>query len=123
SHVRVVPGRRSGRALGLTAVLFLMILVVGATGAQASSFTIAKQSDPAGDTTPFTFHVTFKPHPGDTPPAGSQPPADFTLAGGQSRTFTVHKGFYTVKELTVTGWKLASITCGNGGDTDPADAA
>jgi len=110
-------------ALAITAVLFLMILAVGASGAQASSFTIAKQTDPAGDTTPFTFHVTFKPHPGDTPPAGFTPPADFTLAGGQSRTFTVHKGFYTVKELTVTGWRLANITCTTGGDPDPADAA
>ena len=122
-HVRVVRGRRSVGALAITAVLFLMILAVGASGAQASSFTIAKQSDPAGDTTPFTFHVTFKPHPGDTPPAGFTPPADFTLAGGQSRTFTVHKGFYTVKELTVSGWRLANITCTTGGDPDPADLA
>jgi hypothetical protein len=122
-HVRVVRGRRSVGALAITAVLFLMILAVGASGAQAASFTIAKQTDPAGDTTPFTFHVTFTPHPGDTPPAGFTPPADFTLAGGQSRTFTVHKGFYTVKELTVTGWRVANITCTTGGDTDPADAA
>jgi hypothetical protein len=123
-HVRVVRGRRSGRALAITAVLSFMILAVGATGAQAAtSFTIAKQSDPAGDTTPFTFHVTFTPHPGDTPPAGYQAPADFQLAGGQSRTFTVHKGFYTVKELTLAGWRLASITCTTGGDPDPADAA
>jgi hypothetical protein len=123
-HVRVVRGRRPGGAFVISAVLALMILAVGATGAQAaSSFTIAKQTTPAGDTTPFTFHVTFKPHPNDVPPASFKPPADFTLMGGQSRTFTVHKGFYTVSELTVNGWKLANISCDNGNDANPADAA
>jgi hypothetical protein len=123
-HVRVVRGRRPGGAFVISAVLALMILAVGASGAQAaSSFTIAKQTTPAGDTTPFTFHVTFKPQPNDVPPAGFTPPADFTLMGGQSRTFTVHKGFYTVTELTVNGWKLANISCDNGNDPNPADAA
>jgi hypothetical protein len=99
-----------------------MALAVGAAGAQASAFTVTKTTDPAGDPQAFTYHVTFTPHPGDTPPANPAP-ADFTLTGGQSRTFTVHKGFYTITEIGVTGWRLAEITCTDGGDPDPADKA
>jgi hypothetical protein len=102
----------------------LMALAVGAAGAQAATtFTIKKTTDPAGDTTAFTYHVSFAPHPGDNPPANLGVPDSFTIAGGQSRTFTVHKGFYTITEASLSGWRLVDITCTNGGDTDPADRA
>jgi hypothetical protein len=103
--------------------MMFIALGVGAAGAQAASFTITKQTDPAGDPTPFAFDVSFKPHPGDKPPSDFKPPTGFTLAGGKSVTFTVHKGFYTVRELTPAGWKLVNITCDNGNDPDPADRA
>jgi hypothetical protein len=113
--------RRRGGALAIAAVAMFMAMAVGAAGAQAASFTITKTTDPAGDPQPFTYHVTFKPHPGTSTPDVS--PDDFTLTGGQSRTFTVNKGFYTVTELSVSGWRLAKITCEDGGDTDPKDKA
>lgn len=122
--VRLARVRRRGGALAVTTAAMLMALAVGAAGAQATAFTITKTTDPAGDTTAFTYHVTFAPHPNDTPPASFKPPADFTLAGGQSRTFSnLHKGFYTVTELSLGGWRLANITCDNGNDPNPADAA
>lgn len=121
-HVRLARVRRRGGALAISAVAMFMALAVGAAGAQAAQFTIKKTTDPVGDPTAFTYHVTFAPHPGDTPPADMKVPADFTLTGGQSRTFTVHKGFWTVTELSLSGWRLANITCDSGGDLDPADA-
>jgi hypothetical protein len=100
----------------------VLALAAIASGAQAATFKVTKVTDPAGDATPFTFHVTFKPQPNDTLPPDFKVPADFTLTGGQSRTFTVHKGFYTITELSLAGWRLVHITCDNGGDPDPADA-
>jgi hypothetical protein len=122
-HVRLARARRRGGALAISAVAIFMALAVGAAGAQAAQFTISNTTDPTGDPTAFTYHVTFAPQPGDTPPSDMKVPADFTLTGGQSRTFTVHKGFYTVTQLSVSGWRLVNITCGSGGDPVPADAA
>jgi hypothetical protein len=119
--VRVRSRRRRGM-FAITAVVMFMALGAGAASAQATSFKITNMTDPAGDATPFTYHVTFAPQPGDNLPADFKPPADFTLTGGQSRTFTVHKGFYTITQLGVQGWQLANITCDNGGDTVAADA-
>jgi hypothetical protein len=101
-----------------------MVLALGAvaSGAEAATFKVTKLTDPAGDATPFTFHVTFTPQKNDTPPPDFEVPADFTLTGGKSKTFTVRKGFYTITELGLAGWRLVRITCDNGGDTDPADA-
>ena len=106
----------------MTAVAMLLALGAVGSAAQAATLKVTKQTDPAGDITPFTFHVTFTPQPNDTPPPDFKVPADFTLTGGQSKTFTVHKGFYTITELSLAGWRLARITCDNGGDPDPADA-
>jgi hypothetical protein len=120
------PPSRRNRTMGRRGIAILAVAgfftFAGAAGAQAATLTVAKRTNPAGDPTAFTFHVAFKPIPGDTPPAGFKPPADFQLAGGQSRTFTVHKGFYTVTEQTAAGWTLADITCDNDNDPDPADA-
>jgi len=122
SAVRVRARRRRGM-FAITAVVMFMTLAAGAASAQAASFKITNVTAPAGDATPFTYHVTFAPQPNDNVPADFKPPADFTLTGGQSRTFTVHKGFYTITQRTVEGWRLVSITCDNGGDKDPAGAA
>jgi hypothetical protein len=121
------PCLRTGSArrrvkLALAALTVLIAFGAGGASARAASFTITKQTDPAGDRTAFTFHVTFRPQPNDIPPAGFSPPADFQLTGGQSRTFTVHKGFYTVTERAVSGWRLVDIRCDNGNDPDPGDA-
>jgi hypothetical protein len=106
----------------ITAVVMFMTMAAGAASAQAASFKVTNVTDPAGDATPFTYHVTFAPQPNDNVPADAKPPADFTLTGGQSRTFTVHKGFYTITQLSVQGWRLVNITCDNGGDKVAADA-
>ena len=119
--VRKACARRAVK-LVLVGLPILITLGVGVAGAQASSFTITEQTDPAGDRAPFTFHVTFSPQPNDVPPPGFAPPADFQLMGGQSRTFTVHKGFYTVAQRTMSGWRLVDVRCDNGNDPDPADA-
>jgi hypothetical protein len=59
-----------------------------------------------GDTgTPFGFTTT----------GGGGLPAEFTLAGGTQVTHAVEPGTYTVTEATVSGWRLASITCTAGG--------
>jgi hypothetical protein len=121
-HPRAAHSRRRGVALAATAVAMVLALGAVASGAEAATFKVTKLTDPAGDATPFTFHVTFTPQPNDTPPPDFKVPADFTLMGGQSKTFTVHKGFYTITELSLAGWRLVHITCDNGGDTDPADA-
>src|SRR4051794_41153623 len=121
-HIGAARSRRRGGALAITAVAMVLALGALASGAEAATFKVTKQTDPAGDTTPFTFHVTFAPQKNDIPPPDFQVPADFTLTGGQSRTFTVHKGFYTITEMSASGWRLARITCDNGGDPDPADA-
>jgi hypothetical protein len=121
-RIRTSRSRRPGGALAITAVAMFLALGAVASGAQAASFKVTKQTDPAGDATPFTFHVTFAPQKNDTPPPSFQVPADFTLAGGQSRTFTVHKGFYTITELSLAGWRLSRITCDNDGDPQPEDA-
>jgi len=121
-HARAARGRRPGVALAATAVAMVLALGAVASGAEAATFKVTKLTNAAGDATPFTFHVTFKPQPNDTLPPDFKVPADFTLTGGQSKTFTVHKGFYTITELSLAGWQLVHITCDNGGDPDPADA-
>jgi hypothetical protein len=95
------------------AAVVLTYFVVSAAAANAASFTITKKLDPPGTvSTPFTFHVDFKPFFKDpTLPAGYEPPGDFQLSGGQSKTFDVHRGFYTVTELSLTGWKVLNIEC------------
>jgi hypothetical protein len=119
------PVRRGcSRRMAKLALAGLSVSVVfgaGAMSAQAASFTITKQVDAVGDQTPFTFHVSFKPQPNDVLPPDFRPPADFQLTGGQSRTFIVHKGFYTVTELAASGWQLVDVRCDNGNDPDPAD--
>ena len=113
---------RATRAAAAVAVA-LAGLAVTAGAAQAGTLTVSKVTDPAGDPTAFTFHVQFTAFSFDRPPADFRPPGDFTLTGGQSRTFTdLHKGFYTITELTPAGWKVAAIACGPP-DPQPEDNA
>ena len=83
--------------------------------------TVSVGVTPAGDTTPFTIHVTG--------PACNQVPTDitFALAGGQSKVIPLcdspadlaHR--FHVTEVVPPGWQLTAINC-QGHDTDPADA-
>jgi hypothetical protein len=98
-------------------------LAVAAGAAQAGTLTVSKVTDPAGDPTAFTFRVQFTAFSFDRLPADFKPPGDFTLTGGQSRTFTgLHKGFYTITELTPAGWQVVAIACGPP-DPQPEDNA
>jgi hypothetical protein len=98
-------------------------LAIAAGAAQAATLTVSKVTVPAGDPTAFTFRVQFTAFSFDRPPADFQPPGEFTLTGGQSRTFTdLHKGFYTITELTPAGWQVAAIACGPP-DPQPEDDA
>jgi hypothetical protein len=112
---------RRGRArAAIAAVLALGAFAGIASSAQAATLTITRHTDPANDPTPVTYHVDFSPHPGTSNGPGSIP-SDFDLIGGQSKTFTVDKGFFTVTEKTPAGWKLVSIDDCFTDDTDPAD--
>lgn len=105
--------------IALVALMLIAGLALSAASAQAASFTISKETQPASDATKFDFHVEFRaqPNSGDT---GTSVP-DFSLAGGESKTFAdVQKGFYTVSERTAAGWKLVDITCAPP-DKDPQD--
>ncbi|MGZ6643337.1 MAG: prealbumin-like fold domain-containing protein [Solirubrobacteraceae bacterium] len=77
------------------------------------------QTDPAGDSTAFPFHIDFAAHPGDPGPYSPQPPSDLTVTAGSPATFDVHKGFYTVTSQTPAGYKLVDITC----VADPPDSS
>lgn len=122
-------GRSAGVRAALLAVLIVGFLAVTAAGAQAASFTITNKSDPALGSAPATYHVEFKAFFKDaTLPAGYQPPGDFSLAPGEVRTFDVHRGYYTVSQLTPDGWALTNIECiatrlpGNAGGPRPDPA-
>ncbi len=115
--------RRTGATLiALIALAVLAALGPAAAGAQAASLTIAVQTDPAGDTTPFPSTSTSCPgrRPGPFEP---QPPADLTLTPGTPQTFNVHKGKYTVTAQMPAGFKLVDIVCESvPPDPAPADA-
>lgn len=116
--------RRRFRATltGLLALVAIAALGPAAAGAGAAQLTIAVQTDPAGDTTPFAFHIDFAPQPGDDPGA-FVPPTSATVTAGSPVTLDVHKGFYTVTQQTPAGYKLVDIVCeATPPDTDPADA-
>lgn len=138
-------GRRGARfALAVVAALCALGALAGTAGATGSQqqgdsgyagLSITKQTDPAGDPTVFNFKVEFTAHPGDACAEDPDPaivgcrdgnevpvPATFTLTGGQTKDFGhIHKGYYTVSELTQSGWKLVDIQCAPT-DADPNDA-
>lgn len=116
--------RRRFRATltGLLALGVIAALGPAAAGAGAAQLTIAVQTDPAGDTTPFAFNIAFAPQPGDDP-GTFVPPTGATVTAGSPVTLDVHKGFYTVTQQTPAGYKLVDIVCqATPPDTDPADA-
>jgi hypothetical protein len=116
------PVSRATRAVAAT-LAAVAGLAITAGSAQAATLTVSKVALPAGDATPFTFHVQFTALSFDRPPADFSPPGDFTLTGGQSRTFTgLHKGFYTITEQTPAGWQVVAIACGPQ-DPQPEDNA
>jgi hypothetical protein len=89
------------------------------TGSDFASFTISKQTVPAGSTQAFTFEYKRLDDPGGVP--GFQSSGTFTLTDGQSQTFTSGRGIFQVRELTPNGWKLTAIECDNGGDQSATD--
>jgi hypothetical protein len=102
------------------AVLAVALAIPSAAQA-ATTITVSVAAPAAGDTTPFTFHVTG--------PACGVVPTDltFVLTGGQNKvlplcdspTDLAHR--FHITEMLPAGWKLTSIDC-TGVDPDPADA-
>jgi hypothetical protein len=124
SH-RTTRSERRGRGarVVLATVLALATMAVGATAANAATFSITKKTD-VPTTTVFNFKVDYQAFANDSGPNASdtQPPATFTLTSGETKTFDqVHKGWYTVSELTADGWKLVDISCAPQ-DPQPSDA-
>jgi hypothetical protein len=104
-----------------TSIAALALTLVVPVAAQAATITVGVGTTPAGDSTPFSFHVTG--------PACGTTPTDitFSLTDGQTKLLTLcdsppdlaHR--FHVTESVPSGWTLTSIDC-TGTDPDPADA-
>jgi hypothetical protein len=76
-----------------------------------ASITIVKQTDPSVDSTQFTFHFSGKNSTGTTFDE------DFTLHGGESKTFATGAGAdlatepYVITERAQDGWRLVALDC------------
>lgn len=71
---------------------------------------VVKQTDPAGDTTEFTFDPNYG--------------VDFTLSDGESNdSGPLAAGTYSVVETVPSGWTLTSATCDDGSDPTNIDLA
>jgi len=106
-------------AFALTAGIALF-----AANAQAAKLTLGKEVQPAGDQTSFTFKIDWKAIGADQPgPDAKFPPATVDLKGGETQVFAgIHKGEYTISEMTPTGWKVVAINCfENPPDPQPED--
>jgi hypothetical protein len=97
-----------------TVVLGVLVATVPAGAARAHSrptITIVKQTQPAGDPAQFTFHFSGKNS------AGKTFDEDFTLRGGESKTFAPGAGAnhakepYVITERGKDGWKLVALDC------------
>jgi hypothetical protein len=103
----------------LIAALALMLAIP--TAAQAATITVTVGTTPAGESAPFTFHVTGPPCD------ATATDLTFTLSDGESKVLPLcdspadvaHR--FHVTEQVPTGWQLASIDC-TSDDPDPADA-
>lgn len=138
SHTTMKPSPRwHGVRVAFATLVALVAMAAAAGAAQATggqegdenfaNLSITKQTDPVGDPTVFNFKVEYAPQPNDSgvPDSNEVPhPETFTLKGGETIDFgPIHKGFYTVSELTPSGWKLVDIQCtATPPDTDPNDA-
>jgi hypothetical protein len=104
-----------------TTIAALALTLAVPVAAQAATITVGVGTTPAGDATPFTFHVTG-PECGATPTD-----ITFTLTDGQAKQLTLcdsppdlaHR--FHVTEVVPAGWTLTAIDC-TGTDPDPADA-
>jgi hypothetical protein len=104
-----------------TSIAALALTLAVPVAAQAATITVGVGTTPAGDSTPFSFHVTG--------PACGTTPTDitFSLTDGQTKLLTLcdsppdlaHR--FHVTESVPSGWTLTSIDC-TGTDPDPADA-
>jgi hypothetical protein len=108
--------RRAIAALVLT-------LAIPSAAQAATTITVSVAAPAAGDTTPFTFHVTG-------PTCGTTATdLTFVLRGGEQKilplcdspTDLAHR--FHVTEIAPAGWKLTSIDCDAGNDPDPTDAS
>jgi hypothetical protein len=104
-----------------TSIAALALTLAVPVAAQAATITVGVGTTPAGDSTPFSFHVTG--------PACGTTPTDitFSLTDGQTKLLTLcdsppdlaHR--FHVTESVPSGRTLTSIDC-TGTDPDPADA-
>jgi hypothetical protein len=109
------------RVIRISIAVLALTLAIPAGAQAATLLTVSVAAPPAGDPTPFSFHITG--------PACDTTPTDltFALAGGQSKVVSLcdspadlaHR--FHVTETVPAGWQLTSIDC-VGHDTDPRDA-
>jgi hypothetical protein len=109
------------RIIRSSIAVLAVTLAIPCAAQAATTITVSVAAPAAGDTTPFSFHVTG--------PACGTTPTDltFVLTGGQNKvlplcdspTDLAHR--FHITEAVPAGWTLTSIDCVPGNDPDPAD--
>jgi hypothetical protein len=74
------------------------------TNRKPATLNVVKETSPLGDPTAFTFD-----------PSDALDAANFQIAGGGTKSWTVDAGTYSVAELPTSGWTLSGVKCD---DTD-----
>ena len=115
---------RGNRRIAAIAVAALTAVAGSASAAQASSWSITKQTDPDGDPASFTFAYQGYQEPFNKDSANQAkltgPKASGTFSLKDGETFLaddVPNGVYVIQEQTLAGWKVLDITCDSGTDT------
>jgi hypothetical protein len=110
--------RRATRLALCVGAACLTLGVMAAASEARATITVNMHTQPAGDTTPFTFHLTGK----NCPAA----PTDYTfqLRDGESKAIPLCRGqAFFVKQEPMAGWKLVDLQCvATPADLDPRDA-
>ncbi len=99
--------------IAIVALALIAAFALSAASAQAAKLTLSKEVQPAGDQTSFTFKIDWKAIGADQPgPDAKFPPQQVELKGGETQVFDgIHKGEYTISEVTPAGWKVVAINC------------
>jgi hypothetical protein len=115
---RTTPIRRGARVLITTLGAFATLCVVAASAQAVATITITQRTQPAGDATPFVFHLT-----GPTCPRSASD-VTFELRDGESQAFPLCRGqAFHVTQTQRAGWRLVDIQCvATPPDPDPEDA-
>jgi hypothetical protein len=116
SHPTVLADPTHDRRPRLLAVAVLVVAFMAMTAAKASAtIEVQNYTDPAGDTTTFTYQLIANQIPGAFEPTaviGSD-----VLGDGQKRSFgpdpAVYGPSYTLHAVLPAGWQTVSIVCEN----------